>query len=165
MLLKKCCNLFMKIAIVAIGKTDEEYLNEGIEQYIKRISAFVPIELDIIIEPKNHCKLSVAEQMEQEAKWITEKLNAQDVVVLLDERGKTYTSVAFSKQMERWFQQSKRRLVFVIGGSFGIHESLKSNYPMLSLSLMTFNHQMIRLFLLEQIYRALTIMNGHPYHK
>ncbi len=155
----------MKIAIVAIGKTDEEYLNEGIEQYIKRISAFVPIDLDIIIEPKNHCKLSISEQIEQEAKWITNKLHTQDMVVLLDERGKAYSSVEFSKQMERWLQMSKRRLVFVIGGSFGIHESLKSNYSMLSLSAMTFNHQMIRLFLLEQIYRALTIIKGHPYHK
>jgi 23S rRNA (pseudouridine1915-N3)-methyltransferase len=155
----------MKITIVAIGKTDETYISEGIEQYIKRVSAFIPIDLDIIVESKNHCKLSVAEQMEEEAKWIMEKLNAQDVIVLLDERGKTYNSVEFSKQMERWLQMGKRRLVFVIGGSFGIHESLKSKYPMLSLSAMTFNHQMIRLFLLEQIYRAFTIIKGHPYHK
>lgn len=136
----------MKITIVAVGKTDEAYLNEGIEQYIKRISTFVPVELDIITEPKYHSKLSIAEQMEQEAKWIAGKLHTQDMVVLLDERGKTYSSVEFSKQMQRWFQLNKRRLVFVIGGSYGIHESLKSKYNMLSLSTMTFNHQMIRLF-------------------
>lgn len=155
----------MKITIVAIGKTDEAYLNEGIEQYLKRISAFVPLDMEVITEPRNHCKLSVAEQMEHEAQWISEKLTAQDMVVLLDERGKTYSSVEFSKQMDRWLQMGKRRLVFVIGGSFGIHESLRSKYPLLSLSAMTFNHQMIRLFLLEQIYRAFTIMKGHPYHK
>ncbi|MCX7863214.1 MAG: 23S rRNA (pseudouridine(1915)-N(3))-methyltransferase RlmH [Bacteroidales bacterium] len=155
----------MKIIILAIGKTDEKFISEGIDVYLRRIKPFCPIEIEVISEPKNHNKLSVEEQMLKEALLLEQRITLQDVVIVLDEKGTTYSSVEFAKQFERWLQQQKRRLVFIIGGSFGIHRQLKEKYSTISLSAMTFNHQMVRLFLLEQIYRAFTIIKGHPYHK
>jgi|YNPMSStandDraft_1061717.scaffolds.fasta_scaffold00281_6 23S rRNA (pseudouridine1915-N3)-methyltransferase len=155
----------MKIVILAISKTDENFINDGVKEFIKRINLFCQVDFEIINEPKNHSKLPILEQIQVESKLIEKFVQQSDIVVLLDEKGKSYSSVEFSKQMELWLNSNKKRLVFVIGGPFGISELLKNKYFTLSLSNMTFNHQLIRLLLLEQIYRAFTIIKGLPYHK
>ncbi len=155
----------MKITILAIGKTDEQYISYGIKEFIKKIIPFCSINIEIINEPKNHSKIPVAEQIQTEAKFIEQHLQQADLTILLDEKGKNYNSVEFSKQLENWLNTNKKRLVFVIGGPYGIAESLKNKYNTFSLSSMTFNHQLVRLLLLEQIYRAFTIIKGFPYHK
>lgn len=155
----------MKIIILAIGKTKEEYIEKGIQEFIKRINPFCSFDLKIINEPKNHTKLSIQEQIQAESQWIEQFIQQNDLVVLLDEKGKAFSSVEFSKQLEQWLNTNKKRLVFVIGGSYGLSDSLKQKYPALSLSNMTYNHQIVRLMLLEQLYRAFTILKGLPYQK
>jgi 23S rRNA (pseudouridine1915-N3)-methyltransferase len=154
----------MKLSIFVFGKTDHAYINEGIQDFLKRTSYFCPINFEIFTEPKNHGKLEPLEQMQIEAELFLKKIDNNDFVVLLDEKGKNYTSVAFAKQLEQWLNSGKKRLIFIIGGAYGIHPSLKQKYPSISLSAMTFNHQLVRLIFSEQIYRAFTIMKGLPYH-
>jgi len=154
----------MKICLFVVGKTDSAYINEGINEFFKRTSYFCPIEIEVIHEPKNHGKLAPQEQMQAEALLFEKKVEPTDLVVLLDEKGKTYTSISFANQLETWLQSGKKRLVFIIGGAYGIHRSLKQKYISISLSSMTFNHQLIRLIFAEQIYRAFTIIKGLPYH-
>jgi len=154
----------MKISLFVLGKTDSTYINKGIEDFFKRTSYFCPIELNVIPEPKNHGKLTPQEQMQAEAILFEKKIEPNDIVVLLDEKGKTYTSLSFANQLETWLNSGKKRLVFIIGGAYGIHNSLKQKYPAVSLSAMTFNHQLTRLIFAEQIYRAFTIIKGLPYH-
>jgi 23S rRNA (pseudouridine1915-N3)-methyltransferase len=102
--------------------------------------------------------------MENEARLFTSQLLPQDMVILLDEKGKTYSSAAFAKQLEQWLNTGKKNLVFIIGGAYGIAASLKQKYPSVSISSMTFNHQLIRLIFAEQLYRVFTIIKGLPYH-
>lgn len=154
----------MKITLLVFGKTDASYIQEGFQEFVKRISFFCPIEVKVIAEPKNHGKLSPANQMENEARLFTSQLLPQDMVILLDEKGKTYSSAAFAKQLEQWLNTGKKNLVFIIGGAYGIAASLKQKYPSVSISSMTFNHQLIRLIFAEQLYRVFTIIKGLPYH-
>jgi len=120
--------------------------------------------MEVIPEPKNHGRLDPMEQMQTEADLFLKKTDANDMIILLDEKGKTYTSQVFAKQMEQWMNSGKKRIVFIIGGAYGIHKTLKQKYASVSLSDMTFNHQIIRLVFAEQIYRAFTILKGLPYH-
>lgn len=154
----------MKISIFVFGKTDNHYINEGISDFIKRISFFCPIHFEYFVEPKNHGKLIPIEQMHIEADLFLKKINEHDMVILLDEKGKNFSSLAFAKQLEQWMNSRKKRIVFIIGGAYGIHPSLKQKYNSISLSSMTFNHQIVRLIFVEQIYRAFTIIKGLPYH-
>ncbi|HNV95036.1 MAG TPA: 23S rRNA (pseudouridine(1915)-N(3))-methyltransferase RlmH [Bacteroidales bacterium] len=154
----------MKISIFVFGKTDSSYINEGISDFIKRTSYFCPIEFEYFTEPKNHGKLEPTEQMLNEAELFLKKIYPDDFVVLLDEKGKTFTSAGFAKQLEQWMNSGKKRIVFIIGGAYGIHPTLKQKYASVSLSDMTFNHQLVRLVFAEQIYRAFTIIKGLPYH-
>ncbi|NSW45027.1 MAG: 23S rRNA (pseudouridine(1915)-N(3))-methyltransferase RlmH [Bacteroidales bacterium] len=154
----------MKICLLVFGKTDSAYINEGINEFFKRTSYFCPIEIEVVQEPKNHGKLVPQEQIQAEALLFEKKIEPNDLVVLLDEKGKTYTSISFANQLETWLNSGKKRLVFIIGGAYGIHRSLKQKYTSISLSSMTFNHQLIRLIFAEQIYRAFTIIKGLPYH-
>ncbi len=154
----------MKIVIMAIGKTDESYIQEGMNKFLARIQPYCQTEIEIIAEPKNHSRLTQSEQIAAESRLIEERISTTDMVVLLDEKGKQFTSREFARQLEQWLVSGRKRIVFVIGGPYGIHENLKNKYPALSLSTMTFNHQLIRLIFAEQLYRAFSILKGFPYH-
>lgn len=155
----------MKISVLCIGKTDESFVKTGIENYVKRLKHYISFELLVIPDIKNARNLTQDQQKAKEGEQILKQLNNSDVVVLLDEGGKAYRSVEFAKFLEQKMIGSVQRLVFVIGGPYGFSDDVyqRANQQ-LSLSKMTFSHQMVRLFFVEQLYRAFTIMRGEPYH-
>lgn len=154
----------MKIKLIVVGKTNDNNIVEGINDYVGRIKHYIPFELVVIPELKNTKKLSVALQKEQEGSLILKSLQPTDYVVLLDEHGKEWRSIEFASWIEK-HQQSTKCLVFVVGGPYGFSEAMYARAnSKLSLSKMTFSHQMIRLLFVEQVYRAYTIISGQPYH-
>jgi len=155
----------MKIVLLSIGKTSEEYLIEGIAQYQKRLKHYTQFELIEVPNIKKAQNFSKNELMKKEGELILNKIQASDYLVLLDDKGKDFTSVKFSKKVQQWMLSGKKRLVFVIGGAYGFSDTVyQRGNEKLSLSKMTFSHQMVRLFFVEQIYRAYTILNNEPYH-
>ena len=155
----------MKVKLVAIGKTDESYLINGMQEYGNRIRHYLPLEVVEIPGLKNASHLGKPEWKAKEAAKILPLFSSQDIVILLDEKGKEMTSVEFSSFLNRNFSSGSKNLVFVIGGPFGFDESVRKKAQFeLSLSKMTFSHQMVRLFFLEQLYRALTILRNEAYH-
>lgn len=155
----------MKIVIIAVGKTSTGYVACGVEEFLKRTNRYVPTELLVIPDVKSSKALSEDAQKQQEGRSIISALQPGDIVTLLDERGKELTSREFSFMIERRMVQGIKRLVFVIGGPYGFsNEVYERADSKLSLSRMTFTHEMVRLFFMEQIYRAMTIMRGEPYH-
>ena len=151
--------------LLVIGKTDEAYLETGISKYISRLEHYVQFEMKVIPDIKNRKTLSEAQQKKIEGDLILSQLMAGDELVLLDENGKTFSSRGFSQWLERQMNTGCKRLVFVIGGPYGFSPDVYARAnEQLSLSLMTFSHQMIRLTFTEQIYRACTIIKGEPYH-
>ena len=154
----------MKIKLIAIGKTDESYLKEGIDKYLKRLKHYVSFELIIINDVKVGKKKNIALQKELEEKEILSKVNTNDYLILLDEKGEEYHSVGFSKFLQKRMN-SGNDIVFVIGGPFGFSERMydRANAKV-GLSKLTFSHQMVRLFFVEQLYRAFTILKGEKYH-
>lgn len=155
----------MKITLIAIGKTEEHYLIEGIDKYRGRLKHYINFDLQIIPDIKNSKNLSEAQQKSKEADLVLKMLQNSDFVVLMDERGKKYSSVNFSNFINKQLVGSVQHLVFVIGGPYGFDQRLyhRAN-GQLSLSDMTFSHQMVRLFFIEQLYRAFTILKNEPYH-
>lgn len=155
----------MKIDLLVIGKTDAEYIRTGIAEYEKRLTRYIPYEMKIIPDIKNSKNMTESMQKEKEAEALLGQLQASDYVVLLDEQGKEYSSVGFSEYLAQKMQYITKRLVFIIGGPYGFAESVyqRAN-DKISLSRMTFSHQMVRLIFAEQIYRAMTILKGEPYH-
>ncbi len=155
----------MNIKLIAIGKTDQEYLKEGIGIFEKRLKHYINFEIKIIPDLKNAASLSKEQQKNEEGKLILKESQNTDIIILLDEKGKSYTSMQFSKYLEQHMNNSVKNLIFVIGGPYGFSEEVyKRANGKISLSEMTFSHQMIRLFFAEQLYRAYTIMKGEPYH-
>lgn len=155
----------MKITLICIGKTDEDYLKNGIEKYLQRLRHYISFEMIVIPDIKKSKNLSQEQQKQKEAQLILKQLKNQDYVVLLDEKGNSYSSVGFSDFIQQRMNQGLSNLVFVIGGPYGFNQDLFNRANgMISLSKMTFSHQMVRLFFVEQIYRAFTIMKGEPYH-
>ncbi len=155
----------MKIVIIAVGKTSTDYVARGVEEFLKRANRYVGVELTVIPDVKSSKALTEDAQKQQEGRPILAALQPGDVVTLLDERGKELTSREFSGLIERRMIQGIKRLVFVIGGPYGFaREVYERADDKLSLSRMTFTHEMVRLFFTEQIYRAMTIMRGEPYH-
>ncbi|MEY2799334.1 MAG: rRNA ((1915)-N(3))-methyltransferase RlmH [Bacteroidota bacterium] len=155
----------MKITLLVVGKTTDKYLIEGIEKYTKRLIHYCKFQIVEIPELKNTKSLSEEQQKEKEAELIAQKITATDHVILLDEQGKQFTSVEFSKEINKWMNQSVSSVVFVIGGPYGFDQKIKNRANAeISLSKMTFSHQMVRLFFVEQIYRAYSILKGEPYH-
>lgn len=154
----------MKTELILVGKTNDKHFQTGIDDYCQRIGHYMPFSITVIPELKNTKSLSFQQQKEREGELILAKLQSSDHVVLLDEHGKDFRSVEFA----RWIEQknaSVRRLVFVIGGPYGFSEAVYSRAnEKISLSKMTFSHQMVRLVFVEQIYRACTIIKGEPYH-
>lgn len=155
----------MKAALWAIGPTSFGYLKEGTAIYADRLQHYLPFDYFIIPDVKNARKLSSDQLKAKEGALILKKLEKGDYLILLDENGKTYSSVQFAKRLEQLLQQSYKRLVFVIGGAYGFSPEVYARAnAKLSLSSMTFSHQMVRLFALEQLYRAMTILRNQPYH-
>ncbi|MFK7000887.1 23S rRNA (pseudouridine(1915)-N(3))-methyltransferase RlmH [Flavobacterium oreochromis] len=155
----------MNIKLIAIGKTDNKNLQTLIDDYIKRLSFYVKFDLEIIADIKNAKNLSEAQQKEKEGELILNKLTATDQLILLDENGKSFTSVGFAEELQKKMNSGIKTLVFVIGGPYGFSDAVynKANGK-ISLSAMTFSHQMVRLFFIEQIYRGFTILRNEPYH-
>lgn len=155
----------MKIVLMAVGRTQSDYLVTGIDNYIKRIGRYMPMEFKVIPDIKASRSLSEAQQKEQEGRQMLAALMPGDVAILLDERGRQYTSREFAGLVDRYALQSVKRLVFIIGGPYGFSKEVYDRADsLLSLSKMTFSHEMVRLFFVEQIYRAMTILRGQPYH-
>lgn len=155
----------MKIKLLAIGKTDDKNLQVLIQNYEKRLKHYIKFELEVIPDLKNAKNLSESEQKEKEGALILKKVNPSDQLMLLDEKGVMHTSKEFSKFMQKKMNAGIKQLVLVIGGPYGFSEEVyKRSQGKISLSKMTFSHQMIRLFIVEQIYRAFTILRNEPYH-
>lgn len=155
----------MKITLIAIGKTEDKYLIDGIEKYINRLKHYINFNFLAIPDVKNVKNLSEAQQKAKEAELLHKQINNADVVILLDERGKKYTSIAFSEYLNKQMVGSVQHLIFIIGGPYGFDETIyKRANGSISLSDMTFSHQMIRLFFVEQLYRGFSILKNEPYH-
>lgn len=155
----------MKVCLLVIGKTDVAYIRAGIEEYEKRLTRYVPYEMRVLPDVKNSKNMSEGLQKEKEGELLLEQLLPTDLVVLLDENGKQYSSVGFSDFLAQKMLNGIKRLVFVIGGPYGFAEKVyQRGNDKISLSKMTFSHQMVRMIFAEQLYRAMTIMKGEPYH-
>lgn len=155
----------MKIILLTVGKTNDINLVKLVEEYQNRLKFYIPFESVIIPELKNTKNLSISEQQEKEADLILKQIETTDDIVLLDDKGKQFTSVGFSNFLAKKMLASYKRTVFVVGGPYGFSERIyqRANSK-LSLSAMTFSHQMVRLIFVEQLYRAMTILKGEPYH-
>ncbi|RQO72014.1 23S rRNA (pseudouridine(1915)-N(3))-methyltransferase RlmH [Pedobacter sp. KBW06] len=155
----------MKITLLVVGKTEDKYLIEGIDKYLKRLKHYIGFNLLVIPDVKNTKNLTEAQQKTKEAELILKQLSNLDTVILMDEKGKKYTSILFSNYLNKQMIGSVQHLVFIIGGPYGFDETVyqRANGSM-SLSDMTFSHQMVRLFFVEQLYRAFSILKGEPYH-
>ena len=155
----------MRITLLLVGKTVNKHFVELIDDYASRVKHYVGFDIVTIPELKNTKNLSAEQQKQQEGELILKQLQAGDHVVLLDEHGKELRSVEFSRWMEQKMQTVGKRLVFVIGGPYGFSPEVYARASeKLSLSPMTFSHQMVRTFFVEQLYRAFTILRGEPYH-
>ncbi len=154
----------MKTLLLLVGKTQDKHFVAGINDYAERIGHYLPFEIKVIPELRNTKSLSEQQQKTQEGELLLKQLQPSDTVVLLDEHGTEHRSVEFAAWLQKK-QNSARRLVFIIGGPYGFSEAVyKRANEMVSLSRMTFSHQMVRLVFTEQIYRACTIIKGEPYH-
>ena len=155
----------MNIRLITIGKTDNKNLQALIDDYSKRLSFYVKFDLEIIPDIKNVKNLSEAQQKEKEGELILAKITPTDQLILLDENGKTFNSVGFSDYLQKKMNAGIKTLVFVIGGPYGFSETVyQKAHGKVSLSEMTFSHQMVRLFVIEQLYRGFTILKNEPYH-
>jgi 23S rRNA (pseudouridine1915-N3)-methyltransferase len=155
----------MKICLLVIGKTDEEYLQKGLGIFMKRIPHYILFEMKIIQDIKNSKNLSEEQQKEKEGELIMQQILSSDELFLLDEQGLEVSSVDFARFLEKKMLSGIKRLVFVIGGPYGFSTTVYSRATgKISLSKMTFSHQMVRLIFAEQLYRAFTILKGEPYH-
>jgi 23S rRNA (pseudouridine1915-N3)-methyltransferase len=155
----------VKVKLFAVGKTEEKYLKEGIEMYCKKLIHYFPFEYEELPAIKQTRNLSFDEQKKREGESILKRISSSDTVVLLDENGLQYSSVNFSIFIQNQMLQGNKQLSFVIGGAYGFSPDVyqRRNY-LISLSSMTFSHQMVRLIFLEQLYRAASILKNEPYH-
>lgn len=155
----------MNIRLIVVGKTDVPFVQQGIDEYLGRLKHYVGFELVIIPSLKNAGRMSSSELKEREGELILKQMDRADVSILLDEHGKEYTSVGFSEYLGKQMNAGIKTLAFVIGGAYGfspaVHAAANGE---ISLSRMTFNHQMVRLFFVEQLYRAYTILHHEKYH-
>ncbi|MES2747279.1 MAG: 23S rRNA (pseudouridine(1915)-N(3))-methyltransferase RlmH [Bacteroidota bacterium] len=155
----------MNIKLLAIGKTDNKALQTLIDDYTKRLSFYIKFDLEIIPDIKNVKNLSESQQKEKEGEMILAKLSPTDQLILLDENGTSFSSVGFSDYLQKKMNTGIKTLVFVIGGPYGFSEDMyKKAQGKIALSSMTFSHQMVRLFVIEQLYRGFTILKNEPYH-
>ncbi len=155
----------MKTTLLVIGKTDKDFVIKGIEEYQKRLIHYIPYEMKIIPDIKNTKNLSEQQQKQKEGELILSHVKNGDLLILLDEGGKEFSSVTFSKFIEQKMIHGIKNLIFVIGGPYGFSPDVyKACQEKISLSKMTFSHQMVRMIFTEQLYRAMTILRNEPYH-
>ena len=155
----------MQIKLIAIGKTDNKQLQSLIDDYQKRLGHYIKFQFDIIPDLKKVKNLSEDQQKQKEGELILAKLSTTDVLILLDEQGKQLNSVDFANYLQKHMNSGIKQLVFVIGGPYGFSQDVyKKAQGKISLSKMTFSHQMVRLFVIEQLYRGFTILKNEPYH-
>lgn len=155
----------MKITLLVISKTDTPYIQQGLDDYCKRLKHYVNFNIEVIPAIKDQKEASPSLIKEREAALLLKKLQGADRIVLLDEHGTEHTSVGFSQHLQKQMNAGIRSLVFVVGGAYGFAPSVyAAAHDKISLSQMTFNHQMVRLFFVEQLYRAFTILRHEPYH-
>ena len=155
----------MKIKVLQIGKTNDEYLLKGIDEYSLRIKNYVPFEIETIPYLKNSNSFSTELVKQKEGELILQKIKKEDILILLDENGKTYSSKGFATFLQQQMNAGNKQLIFLIGGAYGFSSDVyeRANGK-LSLSSMTFSHQIIRIIFIEQLYRGFTIIHHHPYH-
>jgi 23S rRNA (pseudouridine1915-N3)-methyltransferase len=155
----------MQIKFLAVGKTDHSAIQSLLEEYIKRVNFYIKFDFEIIPDLKNTKSISEAIQKEKEGELILKKISNSDELILLDENGKQYSSIDFSDFIQKKMNSGLKQLIFVIGGPYGFSDAVyeRANSK-LSLSKMTFSHQMVRVFSIEQLYRAFTILRNEPYH-
>ncbi len=155
----------MKIRLISIGKTDETAIQNLIEKYEKRLKHYIVFQLDIIPDIKNRKNVSIEQQKTAEGKLILQKLSKSDLTILLDEKGKQFTSVGFANEFQKIFNSGIKQVNFIIGGPYGFSKEVYDfANRKIALSTMTFSHQMVRVFFMEQIYRAMTIIKNENYH-
>lgn len=155
----------MKTVLLVVGKTTDKHFIASIEEYVERVNHYMPFQIEVVPELKGTKNLSEAQQKEREAELIKKALQPGDYIVLLDEHGRERRSMEFAQWMEKKMASAPRRLVFMVGGPYGFAPEIhRMGNEEISLSQMTLSHQMIRLLFVEQIYRAMTILNNEPYH-
>lgn len=155
----------MKIKLITIGKTQKSFLVDGEQEYIKRMRKYIQFEKIEIPDLKNAKSLSQQQIKQEEGNLIQTKIDKSSLIILLDEKGKDFTSISFANWIQTEMNKGHKHINFVVGGAYGFSEDIYHLSAMkLSLSKMTFSHQMVRLFFIEQIYRAFTILNNEPYH-
>ncbi|HEX8270853.1 MAG TPA: 23S rRNA (pseudouridine(1915)-N(3))-methyltransferase RlmH [Flavobacterium sp.] len=155
----------MNIKLIAVGKTDNRELQSLTDEYSRRLAFYIKFDLEVIPDIKNVKNLSEAQQKEKEGELIVSRLTSTDHLVLLDENGKSFSSLGFANEIQKKMNSGIKTLVFVIGGPYGFSEAVYQKASgKISLSQMTFSHQMVRLFFIEQVYRAFTILKNEPYH-
>jgi 23S rRNA (pseudouridine1915-N3)-methyltransferase len=158
-------NQAVRITLLLIGATDKNYLNEGIADYQKRLIHYLPFEIRVIADIKNSRNLSVEQQKEREGKALLDLVSAGDELILLDVGGTEFSSPGLANWIEKKMLSGARQLIFVVGGPYGFSEAVyKRSNSKMSLSRLTFPHQLVRLLFVEQLYRAMTIIKGEPYH-
>jgi len=155
----------MKVLLLMVGKTAESWLQKGVNQYFDRLTHYLPFEIKVLPDIKNAGKMKAETLKQMEGEVILKNVENSDQLLLLDEGGKLFSSREFAGYMEKQMLGGARRLIFVIGGAWGFSDDVyqRSNGK-LSLSRMTFSHQMVRLIFAEQLYRAMTILKNEPYH-
>lgn len=155
----------MRITLLTMGKTDVSWVKEGLSLYVSRISHYIPFTLNEIPELRNVSSLSREQIKVKEGELILSQLKSSDEVILLDEKGREYRSIEFADFLRKKMTNSSRDIVFIIGGAYGFSDAIYSRANgKLSLSVMTFSHQMVRTIFAEQLYRAFSIIKGEPYH-
>lgn len=155
----------MDIVLMTIGKTRIGFISDGIREYSRRLTRYAPFHVLELPDVRSTRAMTEEQQKEREGAMILDKISPADFVILLDERGRQYSSVEFAAYMEKLMGSGRKRAVFVVGGPYGFSEEVYARADAkLSLSRMTFNHEMVRMFFVEQIYRAMTILRGEPYH-
>lgn len=155
----------MKLLLMAVGKTTQPLMRGAIDLYLERLRHYLPVEVEIIADVKKGASLTPEKQKELEGEQILRRIEPGDRMILLDENGREMTSREFAGFMEKQMAAGGKRLVYVVGGPYGFSPAVYSRADSkLSLSRMTFNHEMVRLFFVEQLYRSQTILRGEPYH-
>jgi 23S rRNA (pseudouridine1915-N3)-methyltransferase len=155
----------MLIRLLCVGKTQSSYIQTSIDEYTKRISKYCKFEVAIVPDIKNVANLSPAQRKTEEGKLLLAQTTNNDYIILLDEKGKTYTSEKFAEQWQTWFNRGPRVITVMVGGPYGFSDDIYNvAQAKISLSEMTFSHEMVRLFFVEQLYRSFTIIKNEPYH-
>ena len=155
----------MEIQLLFVGKTKKKYLVDELDAYKSKILRFVKFSFVCVEESKANKKINLKQIREKEFKLILKKIAPNDFVIILDEKGKMLNSIDFATEIQSYMNKGKKRIIFIIGGAFGLSNKIYDKFKIrIALSRMTFSHQMIRLFFCEQLYRAFSIINNHPYH-